>query len=84
MKAVLRAIDSVPRELFLDESSQHLAYQNSALPIGEGQTISQPLIVALMAEVLKLQPHHRLLEIGTGSGYAAAIYSGIGQSGLFH
>lgn len=76
-KSVLDAMDRVPREIFVEESSQHLAYKNCALGIAEGQTISQPYIVALMAQSLALQPDDRLLEIGTGSGYAAAVYAEI-------
>ena len=74
-EAVLRAMRSVPREEFVAENLRELAYQNTPLPIEEGQTISQPLIVAIMTEALELQPEDRVLEIGTGSGYAAAILS---------
>ncbi|QDU60072.1 Protein-L-isoaspartate O-methyltransferase [Planctomycetes bacterium Pan216] len=70
---VLSAIDHVPRELFVPPMSQHRAYANEALGIGSGQTISQPYIVALMTESLALEAHHRVLEIGTGSGYQTAI-----------
>ena len=70
---LLHAIESVPRERFVDEAFQHKAYENTALPIGLGQTISQPYTVARMTELLCLQPQSRVLEIGTGSGYQTAI-----------
>ena len=72
---VLQAIERVPREAFVPEASRHLAYEDIPLPIGEGQTISQPLIVALMIASLKLKETDRVLELGTGSGYHAAILS---------
>jgi protein-L-isoaspartate(D-aspartate) O-methyltransferase len=72
---VLDAMRSVPRHLFVPENSRHLAYHNGPLTIGQGQTISQPYIVALMTEALALEGHERVLEIGTGSGYQAAILS---------
>jgi len=72
---VLQAIHDVPREAFVPANLHDLAYRNTALPIGLGQTISQPFIVALMAEALQLEPTDRVLEIGTGSGYAAAVLS---------
>src|SRR5262245_2272925 len=71
--AVLSAMRSVPRERFLPPHLEEFAYQDSPLPIEQGQTISQPFIVALMAEALELDPGDRVLEIGTGSGYAAAV-----------
>jgi len=71
--AVLAAMAKVPRHLFLDERLEADAYADHPLPIGEGQTISQPYIVALMTQCLKLQKHDRVLEIGTGSGYQAAV-----------
>ena len=70
---VLTAILSVPRHLFVPESLQPRAYSDSPLPIGYDQTISQPYIVAFMTQALNLQPDHRVLEIGTGSGYQAAV-----------
>lgn len=70
---VLQAIASVPRELFVDEALSHQAYDNIALPIGAGQTISQPYTVAKMTELLKLTPKSKVLEIGTGSGYQTAV-----------
>jgi protein-L-isoaspartate(D-aspartate) O-methyltransferase len=74
---VLEAMRRVPRDRFVPADVSHLAYEDSALPIGHGQTISQPYIVAYMTEVLDVQPHHRVLEIGTGSGYQAAVLSGL-------
>jgi protein-L-isoaspartate(D-aspartate) O-methyltransferase len=73
--AVLRALDEVPREHFVDDQQAAVAYADRALPISCGQTISQPYVVAYMTEQLGLQPEHRVLEIGTGSGYQAAILS---------
>lgn len=70
---VLKAMRKVPRHLFLDESQWFRAYDDMALPIGEGQTISQPYMVAIMTELLELKGHEKVLEIGTGSGYQAAI-----------
>ncbi|GAC1364823.1 MAG: protein-L-isoaspartate(D-aspartate) O-methyltransferase [Ktedonobacteraceae bacterium] len=70
---VLAAIERVPREVFVDESLQNIAYANQALPLYLGQTISQPLIVALMTQALQLRGTERVLEIGTGSGYQTAI-----------
>ncbi|GKX40976.1 protein-L-isoaspartate O-methyltransferase [Pectobacterium carotovorum subsp. carotovorum] len=70
---LLKAIEAVPRERFVDEAFEHKAYENTALPIGSGQTISQPYIVAKMTELLSLTPESRVLEIGTGSGYQTAI-----------
>ena len=70
---VLQAMASVPRELFIDEALSHKAYENNALPIGCGQTISQPYIVAKMTELLALSADSRVLEIGTGSGYQTAV-----------
>jgi protein-L-isoaspartate(D-aspartate) O-methyltransferase len=72
---VLRAIERVPRELFVDEAFADHAYQDIALPIECGQTISQPFVVAYMTEKLELDPRHKVLEIGTGSGYQAAVLS---------
>lgn len=70
---VLAAIAAVPREKFIDEAFEHKAWENVALPIGQGQTISQPYMVARMTELLSLTPGSRVLEIGTGSGYQTAI-----------
>ena len=73
--AVLRAMDEVPRDRFVGPAFGDDAYADQALPIDCGQTISQPYVVAYMTEQLKLRPHHRVLEIGTGSGYQAAVLS---------
>ncbi|MCB1444017.1 MAG: protein-L-isoaspartate(D-aspartate) O-methyltransferase [Methyloceanibacter sp.] len=72
---VLRAMERIPRELFVDEAFSEHAYQDIALPIECGQTISQPFVVAYMTEKLELKPNHKVLEIGTGSGYQSAILS---------
>ena len=70
---VLEAIASIPREKFVDEALSHQAYDDCSLPIGSGQTISQPYIVAKMTELLNLTPNAKVLEIGTGSGYQTAV-----------
>ena len=72
---VLDALRAVPRELFFPEESRQAAFADRAAPIGHGQTISQPYMVALMSQRLDLRPSHRVLEIGTGSGYHTAILS---------
>ena len=72
---VLTAIATIPREFFVDEAQRDMAYADRALPIGMGQTISQPLMVALMTRALQLSGRERVLEIGTGSGYQTAILS---------
>ncbi len=74
---VLEAMRTVPRHRFVPEELARAAYDDSPLPIGEGQTISQPYIVALMTELLGTSPEQRVLEIGTGSGYQAAVLSGL-------
>lgn len=74
-QAVLRTMEEVPRELFVEERDRNDAYRDSALPIACGQTISQPFVVAYMTEQLQLQRQHRVLEIGAGSGYQAAVLS---------
>ena len=73
--SVLSAIESVPRELFVPETFIDRAYEDTALPIGYGQTLSQPLVVATMIQALDLDNRHKLFEVGTGSGYHAAILS---------
>ncbi len=73
--AICQAMASVPREAFVSPSLRELAYDDCALPLAHGQTISQPHLVALMTEALRLRPNDRVLEIGTGSGYSAAILS---------
>ncbi len=74
---VMAAMAAVPRHLFVPEGDRDLAYANGPLPIGWGQTISQPYIVALMTDLLACGPDDRVLEIGTGSGYQAAVLSGL-------
>ncbi len=78
-KKVLEAMGKIPRELFVEESKRSRAYADQPLPIGEGQTISQPYVVALMTEALRLKPSDRVLEIGTGSGYQAAVLAEIAK-----
>jgi protein-L-isoaspartate(D-aspartate) O-methyltransferase len=70
---VLGAMNRVERHEFVSDGMQHSSYEDTPLPIGEGQTISQPYIVALMTELADPQPEHRVLEVGTGSGYQAAV-----------
>ena len=74
-QAVLRTMEEIPREMFVEAADRADAYRDSALGIACGQTISQPFVVAYMTEQLQLQKDHRVLEIGTGSGYQAAILS---------
>ena len=74
-KNVLQAMEIVPRHLFVNKHEQRIAYYDSPLPIGEGQTISQPYIVAFMTAALNLAPNHKVLEIGTGCGYQTAVLS---------
>lgn len=75
--ATLRAMRNVPRHLFIPKARQNQAYSDSPIPIGYGQTISQPYIVAFMTEIVKPEKEHRFLEIGTGSGYQAAVLAEI-------
>lgn len=77
---VLAAIAAVPRELFVAPELRSRAWQNSPLPIGNGQTISQPLVVARMCEALELSGDERILDVGTGSGYHAAVLARLGRS----
>src|SRR6202047_5077204 len=74
-QAVLRAMEEIPRDVFVEAADRAAAYRDSALGIACGQTISQPFVVAYMTDQLQLQKHHRVLEIGAGSGYQAAILS---------
>ncbi|NIH12073.1 MAG: protein-L-isoaspartate(D-aspartate) O-methyltransferase [Serratia symbiotica] len=76
---LLQAIEAVPRERFVDEAFEQKVYENTALPIGSGQTISQPYMVARMTQLLNLTPTSRVLEIGTGSGYQTAILAHLVQ-----
>ena len=70
---VLAALEEVPRELFVPPDQREAAFEDCPLPIGHGQTVSQPYIVALMVQLLEMQPHHRVLDVGSGSGYQAAV-----------
>ncbi|UCH85718.1 MAG: protein-L-isoaspartate(D-aspartate) O-methyltransferase [Candidatus Latescibacterota bacterium] len=79
---VLHAMETVPRHLFVLPGDKPFAYDDNPLPIGQGQTISQPYIVALMTELLRIKPNHRVLEIGTGSGYQAAVLAMLAQEVL--
>lgn len=76
---VLQSMRSVPRHLFVDKASERFAYDDNPLPIGHGQTISQPYIVALMTSIAQINSSDKVLEIGTGCGYAAAVLSGIAE-----
>ena len=76
---VLDAMGTIPRHLFINEDLQNEAYMDGPLPIGFGQTISQPYIVAYMTEILKLEQQHSVLEVGTGCGYQAAVLSSLAQ-----
>jgi protein-L-isoaspartate(D-aspartate) O-methyltransferase len=76
---VLGAMSTVPRHLFVEEALASRAYEDTALPIGFGQTISQPYIVGYMTEALKIEPSHRVLEIGTGCGYQTAVLAGLAR-----
>lgn len=77
-KNVLAAIAKVPRHLFLESSFEDYAYQDKAFPIGAGQTISQPYTVAFQSQLLEVQKDHKVLEIGTGSGYQTAVLYAMG------
>jgi protein-L-isoaspartate(D-aspartate) O-methyltransferase len=79
-KNVLEAIGRVPRHLFMDSSFVNMAYKDQAFPIGQGQTISQPYTVAVQTSLLDVKPGDRILEIGTGSGYQAAVLHEMGAS----
>lgn len=81
-QAVLRAMEAIPRDLFVEAADRADAYRDTALAIACGQTISQPFVVAYMTEQLQLEPAHRVLEIGTGSGYQAAILSRLSREVL--
>ncbi len=77
---VLAALRATPRELFVLPRNRSLAYANHPLPIGHGQTISQPFIVAVMTQLLDVAPHHNVLEVGTGSGYQAAVLARLART----
>jgi protein-L-isoaspartate(D-aspartate) O-methyltransferase len=76
-ETVLGLIGTVPRHIFIDEAWSHRAYEDTSLPIGHGQTISQPFIVALMSQLLNASPRQRVLEVGTGSGYQTAVLASL-------
>ncbi|MEJ2725800.1 MAG: protein-L-isoaspartate(D-aspartate) O-methyltransferase [Deltaproteobacteria bacterium] len=78
-RRVLDAMRRIPRHLFIKPADRHKAYGDHPIPIGYGQTISQPYIVALMTEMLTVAPGHKVLEVGTGSGYQAAVLSCLAQ-----
>jgi len=77
---VLTAMMNIPRHFFLDTALEHIAYQDRAFPIGEGQTISQPYTVAYQTQLLEVTPYQRILEIGTGSAYQAMVLAEMGAS----
>lgn len=77
-EAVLEAINQVPRHVFLDNAFLELAYEDRAMPIGEGQTISQPFTVAFQSQLLEVKKRDKILEIGTGSGYQACVLEKLG------
>jgi protein-L-isoaspartate(D-aspartate) O-methyltransferase len=79
-RRVLEAMDRVPRHLFIPAAERHEAYDDHPVPIGFGQTISQPYIVAFMTEALRVEPGHRVLEIGAGSGYQTAVLAELGAT----
>ncbi|MBI5686177.1 MAG: protein-L-isoaspartate(D-aspartate) O-methyltransferase [Verrucomicrobia bacterium] len=81
--AVLRAMRTVPRHLFVPEAARREAYGDYPLPIGQGQTISQPYIVAYMTQLLRLKPGAKTLEVGTGSGYQAAVLAEVTQTNVY-
>lgn len=77
---VLEAMRKVPRHLFMDSSFLQFAYKDQAFPIGAGQTISQPFTVAMQTQLLQVEPHDKILEVGTGSGYQAAVLLELGAT----
>ena len=79
-QSILEVMREVDRRKFVPEKYSDIAYEDRAIPIGEGQTISQPFIVAFMTENLKLKPRHKVLEVGTGSGFQTAVLSKLGTS----
>ena len=74
---ILDIINTIPRHLFMDNAFVQFAYQDKAFPIGSGQTISQPYTVAFQTQLLDIKPHEKVLEVGTGSGYQAAVLKGL-------
>ena len=81
---LLDALNELPRHWFVPEEYANVAYSDNPLPIGHGQTISQPYIVALMTELLLLQGDENVLEVGTGSGYQAALLASLAPPGSYH
>nr|NQU92985.1 protein-L-isoaspartate(D-aspartate) O-methyltransferase [Bacteroidota bacterium] len=79
-ESVLGAIEQVPRHIFMDSSFLEFAYQDKAFPIGSGQTISQPYTVAFQTELLEVEKNHKVLEVGTGSGYQACVLLQLGAN----
>ncbi len=79
-ESVLEAIGRIPRHAFMDSGFINFSYKDSAFPIGAGQTISQPYTVAFQTQLLEVQPHEKVLEIGTGSGYQAAVLCEVGAN----
>jgi len=79
-ESVLNAMMNIPRHFFLDTALEHIAYQDRAFPIGEGQTISQPYTVAYQTQLLEILPYQKILEIGTGSAYQAMVLAEMGAS----
>ncbi|HEY5407939.1 MAG TPA: protein-L-isoaspartate(D-aspartate) O-methyltransferase [Ginsengibacter sp.] len=77
---VLDAMMNIPRHFFLDTALDHIAYEDRAFPIGEGQTISQPYTVAYQTQLLEIEPYNKILEIGTGSAYQASVLAEMGAS----
>ncbi len=77
---VLNAMMNIPRHFFMDTALEHIAYQDRAFPIGEGQTISQPYTVAYQTQLLQVLPHEKILEIGTGSAYQAMVLAEMGAN----
>ena len=77
---VLNAMMNIPRHFFMDTALEHIAYQDRAFPIGEGQTISQPYTVAYQTQLLRVTPHEKILEIGTGSAYQAMVLAEMGAN----
>jgi protein-L-isoaspartate(D-aspartate) O-methyltransferase len=77
---VLKAMMNIPRHYFLDTALEHIAYQDRAFPIGEGQTISQPYTVAYQTQLMEMAPYEKVLEIGTGSGYQAIVLAEMGAN----
>jgi len=80
---ILNAMNEIPRHLFMDNAFVNFSYQDKAFPIGAGQTISQPYTVAFQSQLLEIKPYDKVLEVGTGSGYQAAVLSLL-DAGLYN